>query len=70
MSAHSPKRVVHPARVLPLGDSQTDSLADSTTAEERIEMVAVLSARMWELTGRSVPQYSRAKMPIRVIRRP
>lgn len=40
-----------PARVFQLGTEPLDDLRATTTAEERLEMVAVLSARMRELTG-------------------
>jgi hypothetical protein len=50
MSA-KPIRPVGPARVFKLGEEPLDNLADSTTPEERLEMVAILSARMRELSG-------------------
>lgn len=60
---------VAPARILQLTDRVEDDLSDSTTAAERFAMVAVLSERMWELTGgRPVPAYSRAEIPARVVR--
>ena len=59
-----------PARVFRLGEEPADDdLSAVTTAEQRLEMVAELSRRMWELTGRETPQYARAAMPVRVIRR-
>lgn len=51
-----------------LGEEPGDDLSRATTAEQRLEMVAVLSRRMWELTGRPVPAYDRASMPGRVLR--
>ena len=62
-------RAQAPARVLRLTDRQVDDLSASTTAEERIAMVAVLSERMWEITGLPLPAYSRSTMPVRVVRR-
>lgn len=59
---------VAPARILRLTDRVEDDLSDSTTAAERFAMVALLSERMWELTGRPVPSYSRAEIPARVVR--
>ena len=56
------------ARVSRLEDEQGDNLTDSTSAEERIAMVEVLSRRMWELTGRPFPTYDRAHMPGRIPR--
>lgn len=59
------------AHVYRLGEEPPgDDLSAVTTPEQRIEMVWELSARMWELTGRPVPSYTRAEMPGRVIRRP
>lgn len=59
-----------PVRVFRLGDEPAgDDLSSSTTADERLEMVTELSRRMWELTGRAMPAYTRAEMPIRVVRR-
>lgn len=46
-----PKRRLGPARVFRLGEEPTDDLTAVTTAAERLEMVAVLSARMRELRG-------------------
>ena len=56
------------ARVMRLGEEPGDDLSGVTTAEERLEMVAELSKRMWELTGKPWPSYSRSEMPGRVIR--
>ena len=56
-----------PVSVFPLGHEPGDDLSDVTTAEQRIEMVWELTARMWELTGWPVPTYTRAEMPGRVI---
>lgn len=35
---------------------------------ERIAMVEVLSQRAWALSGRPLPDYERASMPIKIIR--
>jgi hypothetical protein len=58
------------ARVSRLGtETGGDDLSETTTAAERIELVQVLSRRMWELTGRPWPAYARSAMPGRVVRR-
>lgn len=57
-----------PVRVYRLGEEPGDDLSASTTPEQRIEMVAELSRRMWELSGRPAPTYPRSRMPGRVIR--
>ncbi len=73
MSQPEPSPEVTPprwsARVYRLGEEPGDDLSALTTPEQRLEMVAVLTRRMWELTGRPVPSYERAAMPGRV-RRP
>ncbi len=65
---HPPARESWPVRVYRLGEEPGDDLSATTTAQQRLEMVAVLSARMWELSGRPVPRYTRASMPGRVVR--
>ncbi|MGI8519088.1 MAG: hypothetical protein ACR2MC_00505 [Actinomycetota bacterium] len=72
MHQHDPgpetPRRAWPVRVYRLGDEPGDDLSAVSTPEERLAMVAELSRRMWELTGRPVPSYSRAAMPGRVLR--
>jgi len=59
------------AHVFRLGEEPPgDDLSAVTTAEQRLEMVWELTAWMWELSGQPLPSYSRADMPVRVIRRP
>ncbi|HUO51577.1 MAG TPA: hypothetical protein VMT93_03585 [Gemmatimonadaceae bacterium] len=57
-----------PVRIYRLGEEPPDDLSAQTTAAERIEMVWELSRRMWELTGKPIPQYDRAHMPVRIVR--
>jgi len=57
-----------PVRAYRLGDEPGDDLSASTTASERVAMVWTLSARMWELSGRPRPAYTRATMPVVVAR--
>lgn len=64
----APRRLVA-ARVVRLGEESGDDLSDALSPAARIELVAVLSRRMWELTGRPFPSYPRAAMPVRVVRR-
>jgi hypothetical protein len=40
-----------------------------TTPEQRLELLAEASRTGWALTGRPVPSYSRADIPVRVFRR-
>lgn len=55
-------------RVVRLGDPQSEDLSATTTAAQRVEMVALLSRRMWELTGRPLPAYPREETPTRIVR--
>ncbi len=58
-----------PVRVYRLGEEPSDDLSAITTADQRLAMVWELSARMWALTGKPLASYTRAEMPVRVIRR-
>lgn len=40
-----------------------------TTATERLEMMWPLALDAWVTSGRKLPEYSRAEIPIRMIRR-
>jgi hypothetical protein len=40
------------------------------TPQERLELLAAISARAWALTGQPIPQWTRETMPGRVTRRP
>ena len=63
------RRRCWPVRLYRLGEEPGDDLSAVSTPEERLGMVAELSRRMWELTGRPMPTYPRAAMPGRVVRR-
>jgi hypothetical protein len=58
-----------PARLYELGHEPADNLAATTTAEERIEMVGILTRRAWELSGRPWPVIPRDQWPV-IITRP
>ena len=57
-----------PARVYRLGDEPMDDLTSTTTAAERIELVAELSRRAWELTGKPWPSLPRKEWPVTIVR--
>jgi len=57
-------RASWPVRRYRLGQEPGDDLSRSTTAEERLAMVAVLSAEAWALAGKPVPTYLRHETPI------
>jgi hypothetical protein len=60
-----PSRPFGPARVFRLGEEPLDSLSATTTPEERLEMVAILAARMQELTGLPIEPLRRDCVAIR-----
>jgi hypothetical protein len=51
-----------------LGEEPGDDLSASTTAEQRLAMMAALTNEAWLLAGRTVPDYPRSKAPVRVLR--
>lgn len=57
-----------PVRVFRLGEEPSDDLSSSTSAEERFEMVAMLSARMVEFSPTAPPSPTRRGFPVRVVR--
>jgi hypothetical protein len=56
------------ARVFRLGDEPRDDLSNSTTAEERIDILRELTERAWRLSGRAFPAYARREIPVHVTR--
>ena len=58
-----------PVRKFRLGSEPSDDLSDSTTAEERLEMMWPLTLEAWLLSGKPIPDYRRDETPIRVVRR-
>jgi hypothetical protein len=58
-----------PVRVVRLGDEGATDPRDTTTVDERLRLVAVLTLEQWALSGREIPTYARAEMPGRVVRR-
>jgi hypothetical protein len=57
-----------PVKVFHLGEEPGDDLSATTTVGQRLEMVWMLRDRMWELTGRPLPNYSRCDMPVKIIK--
>jgi hypothetical protein len=53
-----------PVRRYRLGEEPGDDLSHTTTAEERLVMVAVLSAEAWALSGVPLPAYARRQTPV------
>jgi hypothetical protein len=57
-----------PVRRVPLRSPEAaDSLVEGTV-DERLALVAILSRRAWATTGRPLPAYTRASMPVTISR--
>jgi len=52
-----------------MGSDPSDDLSESTTAEQRLEMMWPLTLEAWSLTGQPIPDYTRSNTPIRRVRR-
>ncbi len=59
-----------PLNIYRRGQEPHDDLSGTTTPEERVQMVVVLSSRAWELSGNPSPRTTRSAMPIVVRQRP
>lgn len=64
MSARANRSNLH-VRVFPLGGEPCEDLSATTTATERLAMVASLSEEAWTLTGNHMPHYLRQNIPVR-----
>ena len=53
-----------------LGQEPGDDLSATTTGAERVEMMWPLARDAWSFAGRRIPDYPRARTPIRVIHPP
>ena len=62
-------RAKWPVRVFNLGEEPEVDWLSITTAEQRLQLVWELSARMAEFTRDALPSYSRSTIPVRVVRR-
>ena len=54
-------------RVHRLEEQPGDDLSEHTAAPERLAMMWPLALEAWRLSGRQVPDYPRAEIPVRVI---
>lgn len=54
------------ARVVPLNSDEAGDGRVAGTPSERLVILAGLSRRMWELTQRPWPSYSRKSIPVRL----
>jgi hypothetical protein len=58
-------RTTWPVSKYRLGDEPTDDLSETTTAEQRLEMMWPLALEAWSLTVQPLPDYARKDTPIR-----
>ena len=54
------------ARVVPLDSDEAADARVAGSAAERLAILADLSRRMWSLSRRSAPSYTRATMPFKL----
>ena len=54
------------ARVVPLASDEAGDGRVGGTPTERLVLLADLSRRMWDLTRRPQPKYTRATMPVKL----
>lgn len=57
-----------PVRKFRLADEPGPDLSATTTADQRLAMMWPLARDAWTLAGRTIPDYPRARMPVRVVR--
>jgi hypothetical protein len=60
-------RASWPIRRYRLGEEPGDDLSASTTAEERLAMVWLLTLDAWASAGKALPTYARSETPIRAV---
>lgn len=57
-----------PVRRYLLGEEPALDPLDASTAEERLAMMWPLAVEMWAVSGKPIPNYSRAQSPGRILR--
>lgn len=63
MDMSTPRRDMT-VRIVPLGSPEANESRVGGTIAERVALVAELSAMLWVHTGRPLPVYTRATMPV------
>jgi hypothetical protein len=53
-------------RIVPLGSDEASDARVEGTASERLALVRELSQRMWALTRRPIPAYTRSTIPAKL----
>jgi hypothetical protein len=61
-------RLSMPIRVVDLADEGRPDPRDTSTVDERLAMVRTLTLRQWAFMGLEIPRYTRAEIPIRIVR--
>ena len=54
------------ARIVPLASDEASDARVGGTAGERLALVRELTERMWALTRRPLPAYSRSTIPVKL----
>jgi hypothetical protein len=68
-ASRAERRTGWPVRKYRLGSEPSDDLSETTTPEERLEMMWPLALEAWSLAGKPHPEYVRGDTPIRWTRR-
>ncbi len=63
-------RASWPIRKVRLEEEELTDPRDTSTVDERLAMVWVLTRQQWAFAGREIPRYSREHMPGQLIRKP
>jgi len=62
------RRAAWPSALSTLEDQADAAIVRHGTAEERIAMVWRVTLDAWAISGRPLPRYTRAQMPVRIVR--
>jgi hypothetical protein len=57
-----------PVRIVPLSSHEAADAFVDGSIDERLALLARLSRRAWDATGRPYPSYTRATMPVVITR--
>ena len=57
-----------PVRIVPLSSDEAEDAYVEGTLDERLALLTRLSRRAWAASGRPVPSYTRATMPVVITR--
>lgn len=57
-----------PVRIVPLASDEAEESYVEGSIDERLALLARLSRRAWAATGRPIPSYSRANIPVVITR--